>query len=378
MRSNRVIASAVLVGLVVGAVTFLGAAKVPGDDAPSKKDSTVSPSQGQDVLVIFANVDIDNGVGLLPLFPDAFPQPCKVVKVHVKQGDKVKKGDPLADFDTELADLSVEEAKFGLARAEGALETAKGMLKQANEVLEGQKTAIDYTEKIIESKQKTLDAAKDELAEKERFADKLKAGAEVTAAKKKVEAAEKELQAERIKLEGMKRIQPTSKRDQAVGAVNEATAAVNLAKAQLSKALYGLKQMTLKAPVDGKIVDTRITEGLTFGAQTKMPAFFLQSDGPIIVRAEVDQEWASRVFNGQNAKIEDEGNSALSWSGKVIRVADSFMPKRSNSMVPEGLALTEARVLEFVVSVDNTDPKKPLRIGQRVKVTLKADSPTAK
>jgi multidrug resistance efflux pump len=131
--------------------------------------------------------------------------------------------------------------------------------------------------------------------------------------------------------------------------------------------------MVLRAPANGKIVRSFVTEGTTFGVQTRMPAFLLQPEGALIVRAEIDQEWASRVAAGQEASIQDDGNSNLRWKGKVTRVCDSFLPKRPNGSAPESLALSETKVLECIVSIDDVDPKAPPRVGQRVKVGIGID-----
>jgi multidrug resistance efflux pump len=368
MSRNRVVTIAVLFGVVLSAVTFIGAAKMFGDDVtgqdPAKSSQFLAGKIG---LVMFGNVDIDNGVGLLPVSPETF---CKVLKVKVKEGDVVKKGDTLLECDTELAKLTVQEAQNALEEAKGALKVADGQLKNADEYIRAHDYLIEVTEKNVAAKALLLEGYQKDLEEKRKRAEKFGANdPDLQVAEKKLASAQKELDGERVKLEGLQKVRPNSKKDQAQGAVYQATAAVSGRKAQLDKALYGLKLMNLKSPIDGKIDRSMATEGIIFGPQSKMPAFYLQSDGALIVRAEVDQEWASRVAKGLEAEIEDDNNSEQKWTGKVIRVSDCFLPKRTNNGIPEALALNESRVLECIISIDAKPGFIP-RYGQRVKVKI--------
>ena len=372
MKNNRVVTAAFLVGVVIVAVTFLGAARMSGDDAKSPKDvqKILAPvKSGSKGVVVFGNVDVDNGIGLLQLYPETLPQPSKVKKVLVSEGQLVKKGQKLVEFDTELADLTVDEAKTALAQAQGALLRAEALVKQADATLAGHRVLIEATEKTVLSKRLELDAAQVDLDEKKRLGPLVGGGVDLEIAKKKFESAEKALDSERIKLEGLKSITPQSKKDEAEGAVAEAKAAVAKQKVMLDKAIYGLKLMTLTAPDDGTIVRSQVAEGLTFGAQTRQPAIWFQSKGVLVVRAEIDQEFASRVALGQEATIQDDGDSSQKWNGKVIRIADSFLPKRLGASASD-LLLNDARVLECTISLEGGDPKSHARVGQRVKVSI--------
>jgi multidrug resistance efflux pump len=141
-------------------------------------------------------------------------------------------------------------------------------------------------------------------------------------------------------------------------------------QAELQQAEYADRLMTLKSPVDGKIVRLNTMEGMSFGQQTRKELMQIQPDGKLIIRAEVDQEFASRVEKGQQAIIQDDGNPNLKWTGTVLRVSEAFLPKRSGSMVPEGLPMNDKNILECIVSVDSGDSNTPIRHGQRVRVSI--------
>jgi len=374
MRRNRVVTIAAFVGVLVAAVTFLGAARTTGDekngkDSPKTITTVKSGSKG---VVVFGNVDLDNGPGLLPLFPEMFPQPCKVIKVYVRDGKEVKKNDPLIDFDPELADLTVAEADAGLKQAQGAQKRADAAIKMADQAIQAHQVGIRVMAESVMSKSLDLESAKIDLNDKQKKADRVGApnDPELLMAKKKYESAEKALEAEKIKLEGMKSITPVTKREEAEAALIEAKGAVAKQQAQLEKAKYGRRLMTLTAPEDGKIVRSFVADGLMIGAQTRQPAFLFQPKGKLIIRAEVDQEFASRLTLDQDASLQEEGSPGVKWAGKVIRLSDGYLPKRSNSSMPDAFMLNDARVLECIISIEHGNDPPPFRVGQRIKVSI--------
>jgi multidrug resistance efflux pump len=378
VRSNKVIALVVVMGAVIVAVTFLGVAKISGDEKPSKELPRAStPKAGSTRgVVVFGNVDVDRGPGLVQVFPENFPQPSTVTKVLVQEGQTVEEGQALAELDPVLADIKVAEARQGVAKAKAAQARAQALLDQAKLAEQGHTVLVAAQQLTINAKESDVQAAKIELEDKKSKlfrSAKVEMDPEIAAAEKKLEGAQRLLDSEKKKLEGLQQFNPTPKKKaEADAGVAEAKAAVGLQEAQLQEAEYGRGLMTLKARIAGKVVRSFVTEGVTFGAQTKQPAFLIQPKGPLIVRAEVDQEFASRVAKGQDAVIRDDGNPDLKWSGKVIRVSDSFLPKRSGN--PEGLVISDqTRVLECVVSISAGESDYPVRVGQRVKVSIGTD-----
>jgi multidrug resistance efflux pump len=376
MRNNRVVVIAGLIGIAIVAVTYVGASRISGDEKTTRDHKILSPvKNGSHGVVVFGTVDVDNGAGLLPVFPECFPQPCKVKKVHAVEGQNVEADDLLIEFDSQLADIKVDQARRALEQAQGAELGAQATLNMAIKNDRGHVLTIAVQELIIQSKEADLKAANIDWQSKydEAVRKKAENDPELRAAKERLDAAQKTLESEKKKLDLLRIINPNNvfgvSKERAEAGVAEAKAAVAVQQAKLDEALYGQKLMKLKAPVAGKIVQSKVTEGMTFGAQTRSPAFMIQTKGPIIVRTEIDQEFASRVFKGQDAVITDDGNSSLRWTGTVIRVSESFLPKRSN-MTPEGLILNDVRVLECYVSINATGSSSPVRVGQRVKVSI--------
>ena len=137
-------------------------------------------------------------------------------------------------------------------------------------------------------------------------------------------------------------------------------------QALLDQAKHVLEEGTLRAPGAGTVLRVLVRTGDVFGPQTRQPAMQFCPQGPRLVRAEVEQEFAGRVALGQPALIEDDATASPTWKGKVTRVADWYAPRRS--LTQEAFQFNDVRTLECLVTIDSGQP--PLRIGQRVRVTL--------
>jgi hypothetical protein len=109
-----------------------------------------------------------------------------------------------------------------------------------------------------------------------------------------------------------------------------------------------------------------VSEGEVLGPNPRQPAVLFCPSGPRIIRAEVEQEYARFVANGQKATIQDDSTGTGTWHGRVKRLSDWYTQPRPN--LPETLPLNDVRTLEAIIELDPNQP--PLRIGQRVRVKM--------
>src|SRR5207253_11339281 len=86
--------------------------------------------------------------------------------------------------------------------------------------------------------------------------------------------------------------------------IKRAQADVDAKQARLEQALRGEQECLLKAPADGTVLRVLVSPGEVLGANPKQPAVLFCPNGPRIIRAEVEQEFAGRVAVGQVARIE--------------------------------------------------------------------------
>ena len=352
MTRARFLTFAALIALSGAGLTVLMAARAAGD----KTADPPRPPEGGRRLVCLGYVDAkDKVVGLLP---ENFPQPSRVTRVLAREGQEVKDGDRLLEFDVETLNLKVAEADNAVARAQSGKAKAEYHLRlhtiQVNAL---------YAE--LQAKQEELKNKKDELLEAERTQQLGRiTQLAVDAARAELKAAEYNLESARIKWAGLRDEPPTY-------AVTEANEAINQALNAKKQAEHARNQVRLVAPADGRIVRSFVSEGTMFGLQTKEPAFWFLKKGDLIVRAEVTQEFARRVQKGMAARIEDEADDTQVWKGKVDVVPNHFLPKRlGNTGLIDIMPVTDERVLECQISIDLEGVKMPPRFGQKVRVTL--------
>ncbi len=97
------------------------------------------------------------------------------------------------------------------------------------------------------------------------------------------------------------------------------------------------------------------------------PLVWFCPDKPFIVRCEVDQEFADRIADGASVVIHNETFDGREWDGQVRRCATWVAPRRT--LWNKVFEVSDVPTVECVVDLSKDRPN--LRIGQRVRVTIK-------
>jgi multidrug efflux pump subunit AcrA (membrane-fusion protein) len=353
MNRARILTIGGVLVLVGVGLTVLVAARGPGDKG---SDGPPLKSLSDNKLVCIGEVDTEDRY--VAIYPKNFPQPSRVTKVLVKEGAKVKKDQPLLEFDVELLDLKVQEAEDGIAEA-------KFLQQKAEAAVQMHKVEMDFQEKTWRAKQKELETRQNEVKEARRLLEvKLASQYQVDAAEAAVRAAELNLEAARIKLNGLMEDVPNY-------LVNQAKANIKRLETMKETAVKARDQVACPAPADGRIIRSFVSDGQTFHPASREPAFWFLKDGPLMVRAEVIQEFARRVTMGKAAKIEDEADSSQVWHGRVTKIGDQFLPKRHAGGSPfDVMPVSDDKVIDCHVSIDLAPGEVGPKFGQKVRITL--------
>lgn len=351
-RARFLTISGVLVLVGVG-LTALMAARGPGDKGG---DSPTTNSTKDTKLVCIGEVDTEDRY--VAIYPRNFPQPSRVTKVLVKDGAKVKKDQPLLEFDIELLNLKIQEADDGIAEARFLQQKAEAAVKM-------HEVESNFQEKTWRAKQKELETKQNEAKEIRRLLDvRLANQTQVDAADAAVRAAELNLEAAKIKLDGLKADVPDY-------LVNQAKANIKRLQTLKETAEKARDQVACPAPADGRIIRSFVSDGQTFHPTSREPAFWFLKDGPLLVRAEVIQEFARRVSLGKAATIEDEADRSQVWKGRVIKIGDQFLPKRHGGGSPfDVMPVSDDRIIECQISIDLAPGEVGPKFGQKVRITL--------
>jgi multidrug efflux pump subunit AcrA (membrane-fusion protein) len=341
------------------------------------------PRTGSVRAASYAYVDVEPGVSKLYTL-----QPGRVVKIAAHDNDEVEKDAPLILLDDTVAKADLERARAGVAAAETALNNAKAHAKLLNQEhaakITGQKAAVTGKKAELEDAMNKRDKAKDLAGKGVGVSQKDVAVAEIN-----VTARELALTAEEEALRALEDYNP-----EIASKVPDAEAQLKDKKELFKKAEWALRECTIMAPEKGTVLRVMVAEGDVLGPNPHEPAVVFCPDKPHILatvlpyvisgpsaarfspdkvrilRAEVEQEFASRLSLNQTALVRDDSTNSPLMTGKVTRISDWYSHRRS--MVQEPLQLNDVRTVECIITLDPND-KTPLRLGQRVRVMFEGN-----
>jgi len=318
------------------------------------------------------------GFGLSPVL-----QSGEIVKMYVTAGQEVKVheyklfggklsvGDPLYKFNSQMLEAKLVDAQMGVDVALANLRKAKSMVEQHKTNIDSQKLKIDVAKdkvdrsltayQVYESNFRKLNKAEPE----ERIKELLKNDQDFFRIETTYRSAVLELRYENKVLSDLQSA------DAAVG-IAIAEAEVKRVEALVDEARTAVEMCTIRTKMPGTIERVNYWPGDVLGISTRTPAVVLVPAGPRIVRAEIEADFAHRVGRdkiGKEVTIYDNTDSKITYKGKVERIGDTFLPKRSAG---ESLAPSDTRVIEAIVVVENASPagQPPLRVGQKVRVNF--------
>jgi multidrug resistance efflux pump len=317
-----------------------------GNQPPALPPTATGESAGPRA-VCFGHVDVEPGIS--SLYP---VQPGRVQTVHVRDNEAVKAGTVLLSLDKRMAESLVQQAEADWQAAVAQSEQAEKLVPQQALKEAEQQAAIDALSH-------RLKAAELALSRKAGLVGIQVNEKEVEAARAQNNELEAALRGEQKKLDELRLNDPRL-------AIRRAKADVAAKKAKLDQANLALSECDFKAPTDGTVLRVLVNPGEILGMPARQPAIWFCPQLPRIIRAEVEQEFAGRVAVGQDAAIQDDTSAAVTWRGKVIRIADWYTHRRS--ILQEPLQLNDVRTLECIIALEPGQP--PLRIGQRVRVVI--------
>jgi multidrug resistance efflux pump len=299
-------------------------------------------------VVCFGTADLENGVASLsPL------QPGRVVEVLVQENQTVAAGTVLLRLEDDLA-------RSRLTEAQAALEAAQVQLAQARKQPEAQRGRIAQQRDSVQAMAYKVSAARRMLERQQHLLQsRLTTSQEAAAAEDQVKELEALERAEKQRLADLETQDPEND-------MRRAEKEVAVLQAKREQARLGLEECRLRAPMAGTVLRLLVGPGDLVGGLPKQPAVLFAADTPLVVRAEVEQEFAGRLAVGQTVVVQDEASSDGTWHGRVSRIARWYSQRRTVLNTP--LQMTDVRTVECLISLDKG--QAPLRIGQRVRVLV--------
>jgi multidrug resistance efflux pump len=334
--------------LISTAVRFSRTAAGPA--APPAPARSAPSDEGREGIVCFGTVDLEHGVASLgPL------QPGRVAEVLVTENQEVAQG-------AELLRLEDATARSRLAEARAAVELAQMQVHQAQEQSQQHRRRVAQQEAMRDVMRSRVAAARlardrqTELSKSIFISDS-----------DKLISAEKVREAEALERAEQQRLAELEAED-IEDAARRATWELKAAEARYDQAKAGLEECHLKAPCRGTVLRILVEPGDVIGGQPGQAAVLFAPDGPRVIRATIEQEFASRVKEGQPAVAHDEADPSATWHGRVARVAGWYSQHRM--VLHDPSQLSDVRTLECVIVLEPGQPR--LKLGQSLRVFIGA------
>ncbi|HYT91614.1 MAG TPA: HlyD family efflux transporter periplasmic adaptor subunit [Gemmataceae bacterium] len=342
-----------LLGTAVGAGWMLNHA--PAQNGPTKGGSTesVRVQPGADVIWALGYVDVERGIALLhPV------QPGRVEYIWVHEGDAVWEGSMLLSLDDRDARDQLKRARANLQAAEFELAKVKQLQANYPYKIKQQENAVEYARSNVKQAGHEL-VPKRKLFKLEHISQD-----ELAIYEEKERGLQRLVQAEEEKLRDVKAYNFGPD-------IGRAEQSIVAKKADVDRARLALLECDLYAPADGTVLRLFANEGEALSRDPKVPAIQFCPNTPRIIRAEVMQEWASKVEPGQSVLIEDDTRAGPQWQGRVKFVSGQFTQRRSKVFEP--FQYNDVRTRECIITLNPGD--RHLYIGQRVRVIIKQGGP---
>jgi HlyD family secretion protein len=152
-------------------------------------------------------------------------------------------------------------------------------------------------------------------------------------------------------------------------AVAVAQAGLTEAEALLLASRTTLERMTVRSPINGKVLQSKARVGEFAPAQVMTsPLMVVGSVEPLVVRVDIDENDAWRVAAGTQAVGNLRGNTSVTFPLTFVRFEPYVIPKRS--LTGESFERVDTRVLQALYSFEQGS--LPVYVGQLVDVFIES------
>jgi HlyD family secretion protein len=143
-------------------------------------------------------------------------------------------------------------------------------------------------------------------------------------------------------------------------------AAVALAESQVEQTKTEIDRATVRAPIDGQVLQVNVRPGEYVGAQPGQTLMMLGDLTRHHVRADIDEHDIPRFQPGAPARAFLRGHAEHELKLVFVRVEPYVSPKKS--LTGDNTERVDTRVLQVIYAVETTD--RPVYIGQQLDVFI--------
>jgi multidrug resistance efflux pump len=280
--------------------------------------------------------------------------PGLVISVHVKAGDHVAKGSALFSLDDRdlRAELALRQSNLVVARVRlERLEQAP----RPEEIPEAEAKVREAEAALADAQnqKRLIESVSDKRAIREEDVLRRREAANAAAAR----------------LEEAKASLALLKAGTWVQDLQVARVEVSNAEFQVQRVEADLSRLTMRAPIDGKILQLNIRVGeYAQAGQLSKPLLIMGDVGELHLRADIDENDAWRVEPGCPAEATERGNSGRRASLEFVRFEPYVVPKKS--LTGDSTERVDTRVLQAIFRF--TEKNVPFYVGQQMDVFIEA------
>ncbi len=286
--------------------------------------------------------------------------PGEVVAVPVDYNANVTKGDVLAQLNPEVYASKLKIAEGDLQLARGAIEISRSQVERARHEVENARSMAVSTKAELEQAQISLADAKKDLARKRELVSTGDAAPiEAERAVSAFNAATASVAAANAKgTAATAQIASASDSEQvAAEQLKNAVATIAAKEAAVTQAQLDLDHATIRAPVDGTVVERNVVVGQTVPAGGSVALFTIASDlHQVELHASVDESDIGRVTVRQPASFTFDSYPAQTFRGVVTDI-------RKTPQLSQG-------VVSYDVVIDAENPDLKLLPGMTAAVRI--------
>ena len=147
-----------------------------------------------------------------------------------------------------------------------------------------------------------------------------------------------------------------------------ASANVTQNRAQLDMTNVEIDRLSVKAPIDGEVLQVNVRPGESVGTPANQPLIVLGNIDSLHVRVEIDENDIHRFSADGMAEARLRGDPKQRFKLSFVRVEPFVIPKRSLSGV--NTERVDTRVLQVIYAIEKGTI--PLYVGQQVDVFLES------
>lgn len=274
----------------------------------------------------------------------------KIIEITVKEGDKVRKGDPLLRVESIQPAADVEAQRAALGSSEAAVRSAEANYRSAQAELVVRQADFEKARFDWERAQQLF---KDELISKQEY-DSRKAAFDSASAS--IEVSQARVAQTRAELE-------------------RSRSTLSQSNALLTRARDTLRKTTYTAPINGTVtyVPVHVGENVIAGVVNSTAGSYLMTIADMsVVTAEVkvDETDIISVRHGQEADVTIDALPGQVFKGRVTEVGSQAVLRSSGvSTVQTTAGTQEAKDFKVVITLEN--PPESLRPGLSTTAKIK-------